>query len=86
MFQQFYLSLVEDVVVSMSILHAAIIEYAMKYSVYQDWQLPRQLNSCDTGGKSINYLMFTVQCTKEGGMEVAMAMLPSPPTKPMTLP
>ena len=30
--------------------------------------------------------MFTIQCTKDGGRAVAMAMLPPPPTEPITLP
>ena len=31
--------------------------------------------------------MFTIQCTNDdGGRAVAMAMLPPPPTKPITLP
>ena len=37
--------------------------------------------------KTINYLMFTIQCTNDdGGRAVAMAMLPQSPTKPITLP
>ena len=36
--------------------------------------------------KFINYLMFTIQYTKDdGGRAVATAMLPPPPTKPITL-
>ena len=36
--------------------------------------------------KSINYMMFTIQYTNDdGGRVVAMAMLPPPPTKPITL-
>ena len=30
--------------------------------------------------------MFTMQYTKDGGRADAMAMLPTPPTKPITLP
>ena len=37
--------------------------------------------------KSTNYLMFTIQyANDDGGRTVAMAMLPLPPTKPITMP
>ena len=36
--------------------------------------------------KSINYLMFTIQYTNDDwGRAVVMAMLPPPPTKPITI-
>ena len=50
-------------------------------------QKPKRQASIKNKINFINYSMFTLQYTKDdGGRTIAMAMLPLPPTKPITLP